>query len=260
MAWNERIENLRNVVLWECKDIPPDLVLALIKHESAGYIGRQAGVACKAGVLHDANGNPHTINHALGLMQTIPATIDWYNQSALNADKATLEDMTGNDERAARLQTRIGCKFLAFANHYLHSKIPEAAPAASLSEATPDQIKLALTGFAVGHGATYKKLKAVQALGEQPSFEAIKKNFPDWGKNSAGKWINRPIKFAEVVFDWYNENKTGSFDTSKPIELVKRTVSKVNGKGAFVAIAFLAGAGWLLNKYYSKPRGTNADS
>jgi hypothetical protein len=260
MAWNKRIEALRTIVLWECKDIPPDLVLALIKHESAGYVGRKAGVACKPGVLHDAAGNSHTVNHALGLMQTIPATIDWYNQSAPANEKATFEDMTGTDERAARLQTRIGCKFLAFVNHYLHKKMPEAAPAASLSEASPDQIKLALTGFAVGHGATLKKLKAVKALGVLPSFEAIKANFPGWGKNSAGKWINRPIKFAEVVFDWYRENKTGSIDIPKPVEIVKRTVSKVNGKGAFVAVAFLAGAGWLLTKYYSKPRGNHADT
>ena len=261
MAWPKRIESLRNFVLWECKDIPPDLVLAIIKHESAGVIGRQGTGHTKCGDIIDLNGNNHRVCNAMGLMQTIPATINWYNDSANDNEQATYEDMVGDDDRAARLQIRIGCKFLALANHFLHKKIPAAAPAASLSNATPDQIALALTGFAVGHGATLKKLTAVEALGEKPTFKAIKKHFPNWGKNADGKWINRPITFAETILNWYQDNKMGSFDSpGKAIEIAKRKVSNLPGGGAFAAVLFLAGAGWLINKHFTKIRGINEDS
>ena len=261
MAWNNCVESLRKVVNWECKDIPSDLVLAIINNESGGQIGIKAKVKCKAGDMYDASGKRHSINRAMGLMQAIPATVQFYNDSAPAGEKALLEDMTGTDERAARLQVRVGCKFLAFVNHYLHTRMPKAAPAAHLSDASPDQIKLVLTGYAVGHGATRKKLMAVKEQGYPPTFDSIKRNFPEWGKRN-GKWFNRPIFYAEKVFAKYSENKAGGVPdvVKKPVEIVKRTVSNVDGKGAFIAVAFLAGAGWLLNRYFTKPRGNNADS
>jgi len=252
MTWPKRIQNLKPFVLVECKDIPPDLVLAIIKHESAGYIGRIAGTKCKSGMLPDVNGNTHVLNHAMGLMQVIPATVQWYNQTAPSNDQATVEDMTGKDERAARLQIRIGCMFLAFANKYLHDRHPKAAPAASLSEAKDDQIALVVTAYAVGHGATSKKLTAVKAAGLAPNYANIKRKFPTWGKNSAGKWINRPLAFADVIVKWYNQNKSGSFNTTPGKELAQRAVEGVQGRGAFAVILFVAGAGWMLAKHFSR--------
>jgi hypothetical protein len=255
MSWPKRVESLRQYVAWECKDVPPDLVLAIIKHESAGYVGRIAGVACKKGTLKDINGHDHVLNHAMGLMQTIPATVNWYNESADGDQKATVEDMTGADARAARMQIRIGCKFLAFANAYLHRKMPEAAPAKSLADAKDDQIALVVTAFAVGHGATLKKLRAVKQAGKRPSFWQIQKLFPNWGKSAkTGKWINRPITFANVILKWYNANKKGSYNISTGVDLAKRAVENVDKNGAFLAVLIVAGAGWAMNKYFTTRR------
>ena len=113
--WSNKIESLRDFVVCECRDIPPDLVLAIIRHESGGIIGvRGKGKIRSPGILRDVNGNAHKIDVALGLMQCIPAVINGYNSGAPAAETATLEDMTGNDDRAARLQIRIGCNLNNF--------------------------------------------------------------------------------------------------------------------------------------------------
>lgn len=252
MSWPPKIEMFRSWVLWECKDIPPDLVLAIIKHESAGIIGRKASIGCKCGDIPDVSGKLHRVCHAYGLMQVIPATVNWYNQNASQNEKATYEDVTGEDERAARIQIRIGCAYLAFINHWLNQKFPAACPAKSLSEATNDQIALVITAYAVGHGATAQKLRALHSAGKKMSFANIKKTFPTWGQNKSGKWINRPILFADVIVRWYQENKAESFDTDKPTELIKRVVPDGKGFGAFAAILFVAGSGWLINRWYSR--------
>ena len=257
MTWNKRIESLRPIVLWECKDIPPDLVLSIIQHESAGIIGRRGSGRTKCGKLKDVNGQEHEICTALGLMQTIPATINGYNNKKTGADFATLEDMIGSDERAARMQIRIGCNYLATVNHYLHKHFPAACAALSLANATTDQIGIVLTGYAVGHGNTAKHLQKLIDQNVQPTFENLKMHFPDWGKNAAGKWINRPLLYASVVLENFDKNKGGSYDTTSPGGLVQRTVGKMNKtQGGLAIVLLLAGAGWLINRYYTRPKAT----
>lgn len=252
MSWPPKIERLRQFVVWECKDIPPDLVLAIIKHESGGVPGIAARVKCKCGPLPDVNGNQVEVCNALGLMQTIPATIDWYNQTA-EADKvATIEDMTGSDERAIRLQIRIGCKFLAHCNRYLHKRFPETVPEASLANAADDQIRLVLTGYAVGNGATAEKMQTAKEQNYSPTFANIQRLFPKWGQNAAGKWINRPLKYAGDVTTMFKANRSGSYSGTRASDLVARV--KTAPKGGMIALAFLlAAAGWAVNRYY-KPK------
>lgn len=256
-AWPEQIERLRNYVLFECKDLPPDLVLAIINNESGGQIGIQGRVKTRAGKLPDIHGNMHDVNHALGLMQAIPATIDWYNQSAPADEKATIEDMTGDDERAARMQIRIGCKYLAFVNHYLHKKHPAAFPSPSLSNAGDSQIALVLAGYAVGHGAVSKKIKKLNDQGIAPTFSNVKKHFPTWGQNKSGRWINRPIFYAEKVLKKYTNHKGGSYDEPSPTKIAKRLAGELTqGKGMIAALLFVGGAAYLINRHFTKPRGT----
>ena len=255
MTWKKRIESLRPIVLWECKDIPPDLVLSIIQHESGGIVGRRGSGRTKCGKLKDVYGNDHEVCNALGLMQTIPDTINGYNRNKTGADFATIEDMIGTDERAARMQIRIGCHFLATVNHYLHRYFPAACPALSLSEAEPGQIGIVLTGYAVGHGATANKLQQLIDQNIKPTFSNLKTHFPNWGKNSAGQWINRPVHYASVVLENFDKNRGGSYVESAPGQLVRRTVGKLNKtQGALAMLLFLTGAGYLINRYYTRPK------
>lgn len=251
MSWNKRTESLRPVVLWECKDIPPDLVLSIIQHESGGIPGRIGSGRTKCGKLSDVHGNEHEICHALGLMQTIPDTVNGYNANATGADVATIEDMTGTDERAKRIQIRVGCKYLATVNYFLHKYFPVACPAFSLADADAGQVSIVLTGYAVGHNATAKKLQELADRNIKLTFANLKKEFPNWGKNTAGQWLNRPIHYASVVAENYQKNIGGSFDQTSPGSLVKRTIGTLSRpQGAVAAILVMAGAGWLLNRYY----------
>jgi soluble lytic murein transglycosylase-like protein len=250
MAWKKRIEKWRPFVSWECKDIPPDLVLAVIRNESNGVAGLPAGVASKSkDYLPTASGGEHYVDRAYGLMQTVPATVLGYNQheqSKPNFDPVTLatwEDISGTDERAARIQIRAGCYYLALANHLIHKAHPEAAPAASLSEAKPDQIRIVLTAYAVGAGATIKKLDQLKAEGKAATFSNLAASFPNWGGKS-----NRPIYYANKVSGYYEENKTGSYTGSKPGGLLARIGGK-NGTG-FVILPIIAG---LAFAYWRKP-------
>lgn len=249
-AWPEHIEALRTWVLWECRDIPPDLVLAVIQNESNGAPGIQGRGKTRAGKLPDVNGNFVELCHAMGLMQTIPATVIWYNETA--DDPATVDDMEGEDERAARLQIRVGCRYLAFVNHYLHKKNASACPAASLADANDDQIKFVLCGYAVGHGAITEKLSELQRQKIPATWSNIKKYYPTWGQKN-GKWINRPVQYAERVFDNYRAHKQGSYEIPVPTPLGARIAGKLtSSRGILAAVLILGGAGYLIDKYYTR--------
>lgn len=255
MKWPEKIELLRPYVLWECRDIPPDLVLAIIQRESGGNIGIEGTGKTRCGTLADLHGNSVSVCHALGLMQTIPATIKWYNESVADSQRATVEDMIGADERAARLQIRVGCKYLAYVNHFLHKKFPSFCPAASLSQASDDQISLVLTGYTVGHGDTLKKIQGLIDTGNRVTFSAIKNAYPDWGKRG-DTWVNRPVQYADAVLSSFVKHRGESYDQKNPGEIVRRTVGQMTGKkGAIVAVLFVAGAAYLINRHYTRPRG-----
>jgi hypothetical protein len=254
--WKNRVERLRKYVTWECKDIPPDLVLAIINNESSGQIGIKGRVKTRSAYIPTQSGDMKQANYAFGLMQVIPSTINWYNQDVEGNDIATYEDMIGNDERSARIQIRVGCKYLAFVNNYLHKKFSEELPSKSLSEANDSQIALVATGYAVGHGATKKKLQTLKDKGLGLTFSNVKKEFPNWGKNRNGKWINRPLFYASKIIKNYNKHKGNSFDTNGVIELSKRIVGDVSkGKKAIAALIFFGGAAYLINRHFTKSKG-----
>lgn len=247
MAWQKRIEQWRPFVSWECKDIPPDLVLAVIRNESNGVAGLAAGRASKSrDYIPTVDGGQRYVDRAYGLMQTVPVTVLGYNkheQAKPGFDPITLatwEDISGTDERAARIQIRAGCYYLALANHLIHQAHPEAAPAASLSSASLDQIRIVLTGYAVGAGATIEKLNQLAEQGKPLTFASLATSFPDWG----GKH-NRPIYYANKVSGYYTENKNGSYTGKEPGGLLARLKGK-NGTGFIVlpVLAALAFAYW----------------
>lgn len=239
MQWPPKIERLRTATTWECKDIPPDLILAIIKHESNGTIGRPGGVNTKCGNVPTVNGGVKKVCKAFGLMQVIPSTVAYYNSQQSNPNnKATFEDISGTDERAARIQIKIGCFYLAFANHFIHKLYPLDFPAFSLSSATPDQIKVALTAYAVGHGALKQKLDALKDEKRKLSFDNLKKYFPTWGQNKAGKWINRPLHYANVVNKWFQSDHTQTGSPGQSTGLMART-KKTAKKNSWILIPLL---------------------
>lgn len=257
MSWSPKIERLRKYVEWECRDIPPDLTLAIIKHESGGNPGEQGRVKIRMpGVLYDVNGEPHEVDRALGLMQCIPAVIDGYNTGKSGPDYITIEDMTGADDRAIRMQIRAGCRYLGIANNVLHREFPEVCPERSLADAGDDQIKLALTAYAVGAGATSRKMETAKSQNHSPTFKNIKSLFPNWGKNDEGKWVNRPLLFAETIMSNYRKNRSGSYTGTKAGDLITRTKDKIlDNKGGVLALAIcLTAAGWAVQRYYSRRR------
>lgn len=201
MIWPPHIERWRKYAIWECRDIPPDLILAIIKYESNGVPGRPSETTTKRHDIPLAAGGFINYNHALGLMQIIPGTIASYNKAHPN-DPVFYEDMSGKDERAARLQIRVGCAVFANGVRKLYKYDPRVFIGDTPGRATPDQLLLALTIYAHGWGNLRPKLNALRARGIPLSFANVERHFPNWGQNKEGKWINRPLYYAKTV--WTN--------------------------------------------------------
>lgn len=201
-AWPDSIEKYRKYVEWECRDIPPDLVLAVIQHESGGVAGLAAKRQSKnRGYLPTADGSEKWVDRAMGLMQVIPGTILSYNdyqRSRPDFDPnrlATWEDVSGTDDRSIRIQIATGCYYLAAANRILNLKYPNSAPSQNLSDAKADQLKLVLSSYAVGAGSTSEKLEKLIEKNMSPTYANLEQQYPDWGKPA-----NRPIYYAQHVF------------------------------------------------------------
>lgn len=199
MPWPNQIERWRQYVLWECRDLAPDLILAIIKKESAGIPGLVASASCSPYPIPLSSGGSITFNHALGLMQIVPRTIASYNSSHPQ-DIVYYEDMKSKDERAARLQIRVGCAVFASAVRNLHLYDPSVFPGSTPGNATPNQLILALVAYRMGSAALSKRLDKLKQMGKPLTFEALANTFPNWGQNAQGEWINRPIHYAQTVW------------------------------------------------------------
>ena len=215
-----------------------------MQHESGGVPGREGGVGTKCGMLPTASGGQVEICRALGLMQIHPRTVASWNEHG--NETAFVEDMTGDDERAIRLQIRIGCWYLAACVAGLHKYYSKSFPAVSASQADQNQIQCALIGYAVGLGALRQKLDQLKEENKPLTYEQLVKSFPNWGKSQkTGKWINRPLHYAAVVWDQYAKNATGDTLSTTPPGLVARIGKAWNGGGwLLVPIAAAVLASW----------------
>jgi len=230
LTWPKKIDRWREPVGWECKDLPPDLVLSVLQHESGGTPGREGNRGTKCGILPTASGGKVEVCRALGLMQIHPRTVASWNEHG--DEIAYLEDMTGDDERAIRIQIRIGCWYLAACVAGLHKFDSTAFPAVSASKANQNQLQCALIGYAVGLGALKEKLEQLRSENKPLTYEQLVKSFPDWGKSKkTGKWINRPLHYAAVVWDQYALNATGGTISTIPPGLISRIGKAWNGGG-----------------------------
>lgn len=252
MAWHPRIEQWRRFAVWEGKDIPPDLILAIIKHESAGIAGRLSNSATKSHEIEKADGTKITFNHAMGLTQCIPAVVAGYNKNF--SEKAYFEDMTGQTERAARLQIRLGAWVLASNVHLLHKYDPILFPGSSPGSATPEQLKLALVAYGIGFGALKPKLNQLKERGRPLTIESLQQEFPMWGySKTQGRWINRPLFGAMKKWSLYDKNakpgKPGLQSPNNPLSLpdfptIERAAKKIKDNWAWLLIAAALAIFW----------------
>jgi len=242
MKWPPKIERFRKYVLWECKDIPPDLILAIIQNESGGQPGIAGRRGTKCGPLPSVNGGTRDVCQAYGLMQIHPHTVASWNEKG--DEVAFIEDMEGNDERAIRLQIRIGCWYLARCVAGLHRWDSSAFPSISSINATEDQVRLALIGYAVGLGAVLKKLKQLKAANRPLTYNEIVKTFPDWGKNKQGKWINRPLFYANKVFTKFRNHAGNAGGSSTQAPTLAQRAKKAMEGGGWLLLPVLGLAAW----------------
>lgn len=214
-TWPPHIERFRTWVQWECRDIPVDLVLAIIAHESGGRAGIEAARTCKSAIIPSDGGGEITANRAMGLMQIIPSHVNSWNVS--KAPKITYQDMTGQDERAARLQIRLGCSIFASYVYRLNKFDPVAFPGSTPGTATENQLNLALVAYAIGPGkpggkkGVIPRLEKLKTMGKPMTLKELSKAFPKWGySEDLGKWINRPVQYGLAVWGAYKNTKPGA--------------------------------------------------
>jgi hypothetical protein len=239
--WSAEIEKYREPASWECKDIPVDIVLTIIDHESRGKPGLQAKAKCKSAVLPSVTGTEWKVDRALGLMQVIPPNIVSWNENP-NHERVFIEDMIGNDERAIRLQIRLGCWIYASTIAGLHKNFPSVFTVTSAAQADPNLIRLSFVAYLMGVGGLSEKLEQLQKQGKPLTFEQLRANFPNWGKNKQGKWINRPIHYGETAWNAYAAHAGGEKIATTPPTLGDKIGNAWKGGGWLlipVAAAFL---------------------
>lgn len=200
MPWPPRIERFRQMVLWESQGLPPDLILAIVKQESGGFIGKKAGTTCKPWAIPNLGGGFIIYNRALGLMQVVPRTIAGYNNRHPGAP-VYFEQMSGETLTDARIQIRVGCDVLAKEVRNLHGYDSAAFPGSGPGDADINQLLCAILGYRMGFGALTKKLNKLKTMGLALTYENIKEQFPLWGYNQeSGNWVNRPIHYTETIW------------------------------------------------------------
>jgi len=182
-------------------------MLSIISHESGGL---QAQRTCKPGKLPRLDGSEVEVNRALGLTQCIPATVAWYNTTCPESERATLDDMQGASERAARLQIRVGALLLKTNIKALNRYDPVAYQSASAANATPEHLSQALIAYAIGIGALREKLDGLKQRGLSLTQKNLFEQYPTWGKNQQGIWINQPLRYAQTVYGAFEKHRSGA--------------------------------------------------
>lgn len=241
MSWPQNVEKWRQYVNWESKDIPSDLVLSIIEHESGGQAGIKSHARTKAAEIRTDAGGLVTVHNAMGLMQVIPSHIAAWNLN--RKPQITLEDMTGDDERAARLQIKIGSSIFASYLHKLHKFDPVEFPGKSPGTSTPQQLQLALIAYAIGPGSKggkrglIPKLEQLRKMKRPLTLAALKAAFPKWGySESKQQWINRPLDAAATVWNRYKKNVGSAPKEEKQKKTVIPSPDKWDSKLIFALI------------------------
>lgn len=181
-SWRQLVEA---IVSRQKPPFDPNLVLAVIQQESGGRAGVRAGVGAGDG------------SHASGLMQCIGSVVTDYN-SVHKSRPCPAGAMTDGSLLGSAWQVEVGVWLLARKHSQVRAYAAKYQPDYPLDSA--NRTLLADCAYAMGWAALRSKLDTLRSEGKLLTFGNLRTRFPDWGKNSTGKWINRPLHHATVVY------------------------------------------------------------
>lgn len=205
MLWPPKVERHRERVQWEARGFDPDLLLAFIKQESGGVIGKKARATCRKGPIPLLNGGDIIYDRALGLMQIVPRTIASYNE---HNPTVYFEQMSGKTLNDARIQIRVGTGVLASEIKTLNNFFPDEFPGRTPATIDTNQLLMTILAYRMGGPGLRKKLNKLKERGLALTYENIVQEFPLWGyrppneeTGEPGKWINRPIHYTDTIWE-----------------------------------------------------------
>jgi hypothetical protein len=242
MSFGSKVERWRQLVEELAPDLPSDLVLGIIWHESRGTPGILSGGTTKPALVPTATGMKKA-THAFGLMQVIPRNVaTWNNEHP--ADLATWELMSGTSSTAARMQIRLGVWILreSLAWCRLYGFLWPDGP---LSD---DQIKIALMVYAWGGHNLAPYLDQLVQEGTPVTAAAIATRWPDMGAPK-----NAPVKFSQRV---WNKAFGGGAGATVPAPVTTTPApTPIPGRksGAVVGLLLLGAALYWATKNTSAP-------
>jgi hypothetical protein len=159
-----------------------------MQQESGGKAGVQAYAKAGDG------------SYARGLMQCIKSVTDDYNKThQTHYDHKSV--MGGTSQAAARIQIRVGIWLLRRKQGQVEKWLTKRVQG---TPAHRDVVMIGDTAYAMGWGATRKKLQKLEAEGLPLTFDSLAEHFPMWGySQKREKWINRPLKHARGTWKRY---------------------------------------------------------
>ena len=252
MVWNNtNVERFRQAAREVRPEIPEDIILAIIWHESRGTIGAVSGGGLdvftntgqrEPGETRDFEVDGVKVNHALGLMQCIGSVINDYNRMS-GEKKVTVDQMVGKDYDDAIAQIRVGTWRLKRAFDLNHKNFPGFIPPLPEAGREEEGVKLAFLAYAQGNGGLKAKLDDVVAAGKNPTYSAAKELFDGkWGK--AGE---QPFKFADETYQRYlDKRETVEIVPIQPTVILPKKNSKAEDAYMVVLAVVVAIAGGVM--------------
>jgi hypothetical protein len=191
VIFSSRVDRWRPLVEDLAGDLPVDLVLGIVWHESAGRAGAIGRIKTRCAKVPTSAGGERKSCHALGLMQVVPGNVK--NWNARHPDRpATYEDMTGSSAAAAKIQLRLGIAILRSSFAWLN-RYGFAWPGAPLSH---EQVKIGLMVYAWGQGNIKPYLDELVILGRPITALEISTRWPALGEPQ-----NHPLRYSRVVYN-----------------------------------------------------------
>ena len=234
MTWPSATEAHRQAVEWERRDVPTEILLAIVQTESGGVPGLVSKLPSGCAELPTDAGGKRSSCNDLGLCQINPTTAVTYNAQGFKPG-VTYDDLIGSDERAIRQQIRVGAWLVAWIGAQLHRYDPKRFPA-QIDPRSADQCKLIFSAYAAGWGALKDKMDKLIAGGIAPSFAAISRSFPAWAGIKSGE-----RKWSALV----RYGSSGAAPGSRPL---------LAGKGLpdWLPVALAMAGAWLLKRQAAK--------
>lgn len=236
MSFPAKVERWRPLVLELAPDLPAELVLGIIWHESGGTPGILSKGTTKPALVPTAAGVDKKATHAFGLMQVIPKNVAGWNEE--HPDQiATWELMGGTSETAARMQVRLGLWILRDSLSWLNRNYGFPWPAGAASD---DQIKIGLMIYAWGARNVGPYLEQLKNEGAPVTASEIATRWPTMGAPK-----NAPVKFSQRV---WNKAFGGAGGGSPAVPSPTPSPTRDTGTGAGAALFLVGLAAWYFSR------------